>query len=61
MLTRDQEIAEGGGEALGCLLDSPARATRITGKRRWRLDGALRWALRRRRISGEQLERLVGQ
>ena len=59
--THEQEIMPQGGEALGCMLDAGTRTTRMTTKRRWRMDGALRWALRRRRLSGKQLERLVGQ
>ncbi|CAK0801028.1 unnamed protein product, partial [Prorocentrum cordatum] len=58
--THEHELMAGGGETLGCLLDGPQLETRVTEKRRWRIDGAFRWALRRRRLSGKQLERLVG-
>ncbi|CAK0898804.1 unnamed protein product [Prorocentrum cordatum] len=54
------ELKGGGGETLGCALDGHRLETQVTEKRRWRIDGAFRWALRRRRLSGKQLERLVG-
>jgi hypothetical protein len=58
--THEHELMAGGGETLGCVLDGHLLETRVTEKRRWRSDGAFRWALRRRRLSGKQLERLVG-
>ncbi|CAK0879867.1 unnamed protein product, partial [Prorocentrum cordatum] len=58
--THERELLAGGGETLGRMLDGRQLETRVTEMRRWRIDGAFRWALRRRRLSGKQLERLVG-
>ena len=54
------EDHEDGGELLGCWLDTQKCETTVTEKRKWRVDGALRWLLRHRRVSGKQLEKILG-
>ncbi|CAK0892102.1 unnamed protein product, partial [Prorocentrum cordatum] len=58
--THEHELMARGGETLGRLLGGRQLEARVAEKRRWRIDGAFRWALRRRRLSGKQQERLVG-
>ncbi len=46
--------------SLGLTPDLVRGEARMTLKRRWRLDGCIRWLLRRRTVSGPQLQIVVG-
>ena len=54
------EITEGEIEALGVPLDATRRHTRLSSKRFWRLRQGIRGLLRRRRVSGQAVEIMVG-
>ena len=54
------ELFESKGSALGVVVDCERLCTAITGKRRCRLERALAYALQRGRLSGRDLECLLG-
>ena len=58
--THEKEPATTVIEALGVELDGERHRVRLSSSRYWRLDGALRWALSRRALRGDQLEVLLG-
>ncbi|CAE8643896.1 unnamed protein product [Polarella glacialis] len=58
--THEEESAKPLAIALGIELDGVKRRTRLTDKRFWRLHAVLTWALRRKKLRGEQLEIILG-
>ena len=54
------ELFERKGSALGVVVDCERLCTSITGKRRCRLERALAYALQRGKLSGRDLECLLG-
>ena len=58
--THEKEPAATVIEALGVELDGERHRVRLSSSRYWRLDSALRWALSRRTLRGDQLEVLLG-
>merc|ERR1712194_106201 len=56
----EKECGSGSQEILGVVVDGQAKEATPTAKRRWRLDRGIRWILRRKTVSGKQLEKLLG-
>ena len=54
------ELFESKGQALGVVVDCERLCTSITGRRRCRLERALAYALQRGKLSGRDLECLLG-
>ena len=54
------EVSRDQVEALGVVLDSRRLLTRLTAKRFWRVHGAIGALCRRRRVTGRQLEVVLG-
>ena len=50
----------GGVEALGVVLDGQRQRTRISSRRFWKVHGALLVLARRHRVSGRQVEAVIG-
>ena len=60
LAVHEVEVASGAVEALGVVLDGRHRVTRLTLKRFWRVHGALEGLVRRRAVTGQQLEVILG-
>ena len=57
----EETEAESSIDILGASVDGISGRVCPTHKRRWRLCLALRWAGRRPRVTGQEIERLIGQ
>ena len=60
LAVHEVSVSDSGVEALGVLLDGRRRHTRLTAKRFWRVRGALLALASRRKISGRQVEAIIG-
>ena len=57
----EQELHSGGVEALGVVLDGERQHTRISSRWFWKVRGAPLALARRRRVSGRQVEAVIGR
>ena len=60
LLTHEQEIGGRTLDVLGVSLDFDGKFSRATGRRLWRVRGAIQHLLRKRKCSGRCLEALLG-
>ena len=60
LVTHEQEATTGPATVLGATVDGTRHETRLTPKRRWRVNMAVKYALSRRAVPGWGWEILIG-
>ena len=60
LLTHEHTVAEPECKLLGLQIDGTRKEICMTGKRYWRIKWAIEWVLRKKKVKGRILERIVG-
>ena len=60
LLTHEHTVAEPDCKLLGLQIDGRRKEICMTGKRYWRIKWAIEWVLRKKKVKGRILERIIG-